>query len=474
MKILKYVYLLLVFFASWQNVVAVEIKKKTEKLSVVVFGLGGRSQYLLIECLKLSRDIQIIAVCDDNGTGSLDFFINKLEKEKNPLIDAYKKIFVYTDFYADNEEGLRELFKKHKDVDIIFITSANYNHFRHINAIQEMSSCKKIYIEKPLFRSLEELSQFHLDDQKDIYVGLTLRYSTMAKIVVEKLQEYRQRLGALNKVKSWEHVRFCQALTSFMMSWRRYASLSGGLLLEKSIHDLDLALFFIQSLNIDPQNIIISTETAHNFYKKSQKQTIIIEILSNQELKKTLVGRERSPFQRVIDFNMDNHGAIDWVSTVDAVFQEFPGDDNFDNSDIIPDYHKLSATIQGVVGAPIDFELEVKIGGFKPTTQRGMRFEFEYGVVEIDVMKSSMVIILDNDIRCEFNLHTNNSDHADGDVYIAHTILNTFPEGQYTALFNDPIVQLSTFMGLISEYQAVNKTNKFIQIKKTKNDWVFA
>ena len=71
-----------------------------------------------------------------------------------------------------------------------------------------------------------------------------------------------------------------------MMNWRRYISLSGGFLFDKSIHDLDLALFFLQSLNINPEVINIKTETAHNLFKKSKKQTIIDQILNNQELNK--------------------------------------------------------------------------------------------------------------------------------------------------------------------------------------------
>ena len=49
---------------------------------------------------------------------------------------------------------------------------------------------------------------------------------------------YKEQLGTLKKVQSWDLLNFSHALTIIMMNWRRYRSLSGGLLIEKSIHDL--------------------------------------------------------------------------------------------------------------------------------------------------------------------------------------------------------------------------------------------
>lgn len=460
--------LLLSLMSACGSIFSVE---QPSEFKIAILGLGGRGQYVLLECLKLNKNIHVMAVADNDAIDSLSFFLNKLQQRKNVLLDAYKNSFKDVALYPDTKEGLKQLFENHKDINMVFITSANYHHLRHLNDAIAYSSCKNIYMEKPIFKDLEEYNSFTLPDKDaHILIGLTLRYSTMTKIVVQKLQEYKNQLGALKQVRAWERLRFCQGLTSFMMSWRRYISLSGGLLLEKSIHDLDLALFFIHSLGVDLQEIVVTTESAHNCFKQSQKDKMLQEILYNDELKPTLIGRELAQFQRIVPFSFDQKKNIDWPTTMDAIFKGLPDNDNFDNVDIISDYHKLNATLKMSSGSPIDFELEVDLGGFKPKTERGMKFIFEHGDITIDVMKSDMKISLDGAIY-EFDLQTNNSDHADGDEYIAQSILGTLLKEQYIATLNDPIVQLATMMGLISEQQSLLKDNKEIVLRKIGNHW---
>lgn len=453
-----------------ENIFSLESNRTPFKIAIL--GLGGRSQYVLLECLKFNKNINIVAVGDDHATDSLNFFSNKLMQTQNVLLESYKNIFKNTVFYPDSAIGLKELFDNHKNLDIIFITSANYHHFRHLNVASNFSSCKKIYMEKPIFKDLRELRNFAPPNKDlDILVGLTLRYSSMAKIVVEKIREYKNKLGNLNQLQAWERVRFCQGLTSFLMSWRRHVSLSGGLLLEKSIHDLDLALFFIQALGFDLQEISVKTESSHAFFKKSQKKKMLHEILHNEILKKTLIGRELSPFQRLISFSFDQSGNINWSDTIDNIFKDFPDDDNFDNSDIIPDNHKLIATLKSSNNQTINFELEVVLAGFRPRTERGMQLKFEHGEVTIDVMQSTLNIKFDNAVL-KFDLKTNNSDHADGDAYIAQAILGTLTSEQHKATFDDPTVQLATVLGLVSEEQALLKDNNPKILTKLRNHWV--
>jgi len=440
--------------------------------NIAILGLGGRSQYVLLECLQFNKNIRVVAIADDYAHDSLNFFLNKLQQRHDPLLQAYSDSYKHAAIYPDTQEGLQKLFATHTDLDMVFITSANYHHSRHLGATLTYSSCKNIYMEKPLFKDLQEFTKYKLAGQeKDILIGLTLRYSSMAGIVVQNMQAYKTQLGRLQRVRAWERVKFCQGLTAFMMSWRRYISLSGGLLLEKSIHDLDLALFFISSLGIDPQEINVTTTSSHAFFNQSHKKNILHEMLHNDVLKKTLIGREFSPFQRFISFSFDQAGNIDWPLTLDAIFRGFPDDDTFDHADIIPDYHKLSALLMMPDGNSVDFELEVDLGGLRVQTERGMKFEFEGGHVTIDVMESMMKIILDENKVYQFDLKTNQSDHADGDAYIAQAILGILPQGQYNATFCDPIVQLATIMSLVSEQQSLSKKSTSTRLRKLGNQW---
>jgi predicted dehydrogenase len=439
---------------------------------IAIVGLGERSNHLLWECLQISKNVQVVAICDDRATDSINFFANKLSKRNDTVLDAYRKCVHGAALYPDTQEGIQQFFANHQDVDWVFLTSPNYKHFRHLNTALETSACRNLYLEKPLFKDLNEFNSFDpKNNDANILIGLTLRYATMTKIVAQKLQEYKDQLGELQRVNAWERVRFCQGLTSFLMSWRKYISLSGGMLLEKSIHDLDLAFFFIQSLGIDLQEIHVSTESAHRYFKQSQKERILQELLHNDALKPTLVGRELAQFQPVVSFSFDHTGAIDWAAVLDDIFKNIPNDEAIESSDIISDYHKLSAVFKTADNKSINFELEVDLGGFRPETQRGMKFVFEHGEVIIDVMESVMHITVPGNIIHTFDLQTNNSDHADGDEYIAQALLGVLAKGQNVATFNDPVVQLASVMGVVSERQSLLKDGKDTVVKKMGNRW---
>jgi len=443
-----------------------------EPLKIAVLGFGSRANDVLLDCVKISDNIRVVAICDDYFNQSLDFFLNVLEAKKDPCITIYKKIFDGVHVYADNDNGLVELLKRHPDVDRIFITSPNFNHLRDLNAVVNHSACKKVYMEKPIFKSLDDLASFNMpDNDMQILIGLTLRYSSMAKIVAMNLQKFKKELGNLKKVKAHEAIRFNQGVGPFMMSWRRFISLSGGFLLEKCIHDLDLALFFIDAFGIDPCEIDITSHAEHKIFKQSNKQNIINEVERNIPLQNALATLSLWHFKPGIPLHRDEHNNIIWSYTIDAIFKNLPEDDNFDSSDIIPDYHVLNAVLKHKQGASIDFELKAECKEFALNTTRTQHFIFDHGFVTIDVMKSIMTIQLDTGKTYEFDLKTENSDHADGDKYIAKTILGMTDNENYIATIDDSIVRLASLMGLVSEYQVLHKQTNASRLVRHNNQW---
>lgn len=441
---------------------------------IAILGLGGRSQYLLLECMKRNQNIRVVAVCDDYGNDSFGWFASSLKRNAGPMFAAaYQRVFERARLYPDTNEGLKQLFQDNPQLDSVFITSSNDKHFRHINAALAHSSCKNLYMEKPLFRTLEEFQQFKIpNDDVTISIGLTLRYANMTKIVVDSLKKHRAQLGELQKIKSWERLSFGHALTIIMMNWRRYISMSGGLLLEKSIHDLDLALFFMRALDVDLQEIVIDTQVAHRLFKKSQKKNLLKSIAADDRLRDAIAGWNGVAFQRAIRFVPDKKGYLDVEGTLNKVFEDFPDNDNFKNSDIIPDYHKLMATCVTAAGKSVAFELEVDLGGIRLESERGIQFEFEHGKAVVDIIGSTMRISGKDGILSTIDLQTNNSMHAGGDAYIAELILGILPESHYRATFNDEVVQLATIMGLVSEQQAVGKRAQGMRMQKKNNRWL--
>ncbi len=421
------------------------------------------------------KKIRVVAVCDNCAQESLKFFADQLGKDRHPLSTQYRNMMTNAILYQDNEEGLTQLFQQHAYLDRIFITSSNDRHFTHLSSALKRSSCKNIFIEKPLFRSLDEFVQCKPDtSQTTVQVGLTLRYANLTRLAVEKLQEYKPQLGQLLKVRGWEHVNFPHGWSIIMMNWRRYHSLSGGLMLEKSVHDLDLSLFFMQAVGFTPTSLRITTDSSHDFYKRARKNEILARILQDEPLRKQLESWDEGSWQRVIPFSYNSSGAINWTATVDAFFQEFPADDQLTQSDIIPDRHKIMAKMQNADGNEVDFELEVKLNEFSRITERGTHLTFANGNAVIDVEQGKMEIQTSDGVVHSFDFSVNDRPHAGGDVYVAHTILGTLPEGQYKALFIDPTVQLSTLMGLVSEKQAMGHTEDAIQLVQVGGQWIIA
>lgn len=447
----------------------------SETLECAVFGLGGRVQILLMECIKLKeqtgKTLHIAAVCDNHGKESYDFFIkNKLPPE---FLDEYTRLFQGTTFYPDSEEGIKALLSHHTHLDRIFITSSNDRHLTHFQEVLNHSDCKSIFIEKPLFRTIEEFSKFnHPLSNRNIQVGLTLRSAKITQLVAEHFKMYKSELGRLQKVNAWEHVNFGHGLSIIMMNWRRYISLSGGLLLDKSIHDLDLACFFMEAAGVDPQSISISTEVRHDFYKKSNKEWITQKLLKDNDVRKNVERWDKVPWQRLIPFSYHSEGVINWRATMDNFFSEFPENDDFMGSDIIPDTHNIASKIETSTGEIVDFCLEVKLNGFSAQTERGSLFTFENGTVEIDLEDSKMRLQIKDRAPLEINLKTRNTRHAGGDTFVAHGILGTLPSDKLSAQFLDPSVQLSSIIGLVSEYQALKDIKKPIEIKKVNDQWV--
>ena len=418
--------------------------QEPKPLSIVIMGYGGRAQWLLMKCLAEQSNIVVAAICDDNAQECLNHMFRECDGYYADLKKIYNSAMSQVELYPDSPEGLSTMLNQHGDVDMIWITSRNDRHLDHLTYALQLSPHSKIFMEKPLFRTLEELRAFDwsLTNDRDIVIGLTLRYSSMAKIVTQQLQTYKEDLGPLQKVKAWERLSFPHALGSFVMTNRRYRSLWGGLLLEKSIHDIDLALFFVSSLGLYPSRIILDTVIQNQFFTQS-----------NQE--------------KVLQFCGDKEHKI----RVKEVLSNYPATGKF-YEDFIPDYHMLSARFFSEGCNPIQFEVETDMSSYRSVMERGTLLTFEQGQVLVDVMASCMTINL-NDGKCfTYDLNTLYGGHADGDMYVVQAILNkTTSNNHFQATITDPVVQLANIIALVSEKQAIYKQGTQ-EISYKNNSWV--
>jgi len=122
---------------------AVSAYEANRAVRIAILGGGGRSQHLLLECLKINKDIKVVAICDENGLAAHNFFCEKLKAQHQiSTCTALQACFKDTAVYPDTEDGLQQFCRNHSGVDWIFITSSNYRHQAHLTSVLEYSPVK--------------------------------------------------------------------------------------------------------------------------------------------------------------------------------------------------------------------------------------------------------------------------------------------------------------------------------------------
>ncbi|WP_150525868.1 Gfo/Idh/MocA family protein [Roseibium sediminis] len=146
--------------------------------------------------------------------------------------------------YADRElkgyETLEGMLKSEK-LDLLMIGSPNHMHIEHLKTGLQ-SDVQHIFAEKPIVISEAETFELlellkHHGGAKRVLVGLVLRYSPLYVALRNSLDS--GQIGKVVSIEAAEHIGPYHG-SFFMRDWRRYSKYSGGFMLEKCFHDLDL------------------------------------------------------------------------------------------------------------------------------------------------------------------------------------------------------------------------------------------
>ena len=131
-------------------------------------------------------------------------------------------------------------------LDLVMIGSPNGFHYDQLCVV--LSAGVRAFCEKPVviseeqtFRLLDTLYECGTDQ---VIVGLVLRYAPMYVDLLRLVND--GVLGDIVSVEASEHIEPAHGAL-FFRDWRRKASLSGGVLLEKCCHDLDLYAALLKS-----------------------------------------------------------------------------------------------------------------------------------------------------------------------------------------------------------------------------------
>jgi predicted dehydrogenase len=124
-------------------------------------------------------------------------------------------------------------------LDLLMVGSPNHMHLDHIRA--GLDAGVRVFSEKPVVTSeaetyaLLDLLRAHGPDS--VIIGLVLRYAPLYRDLVAARDA--GTLGAITSIEASEHIAPYHG-AFFMRDWRRYTRYTGGFMLEKCCHDIDL------------------------------------------------------------------------------------------------------------------------------------------------------------------------------------------------------------------------------------------
>ncbi|OGV58381.1 MAG: hypothetical protein A2X49_10465 [Lentisphaerae bacterium GWF2_52_8] len=195
-----------------------------KKYKVAIIGNGGRS-VSYGKAYSKCADVEVVALADSNPK-------NTRTMAKMSNLSGFAS---YCDW--------RELYDKHPDLDAVVIVTPNSLH-REM-AIPFIERGIPLALEKPITTTMQDSEAILRAAKKHrcrMLIGFVLRSAPFYKKVRELLD-----LGAIGNVLNIQ----ADELGSYGVSsiicrspWRRYQATSGGSLMEKSSHDMDLLNWF--------------------------------------------------------------------------------------------------------------------------------------------------------------------------------------------------------------------------------------
>ena len=188
-------------------------------MKVGICGLGLRMAYLVKVFAEYTQALNVVAYADPSPVG-----LPYLRENRIAPGTAY-----------DSLSRMLEC----ESLDLLMIGSPNHLHLDHIRA--GVRHGVSIFCEKPVVttedQTYELLRELQRHRSTEVMVGLVLRYSPLYRDLVRVIDD--GVLGSISSIEACEHIAPGHG-AFFMRDWRRRSEYSGGFLLEKCCHDLDL------------------------------------------------------------------------------------------------------------------------------------------------------------------------------------------------------------------------------------------
>jgi len=187
-------------------------------MRIIIVGLGLRAGNILGTMQAGMSELQLVGFVDPKPCG-----LSLLDGDTSQL-QQFESLEVMLD---------------ECQADLLWVASPNHLHLGHIRLGLEAGL--KVFSEKPIVTTVAESFELarllHQYGESRLMVGLVLRYS-------QHMQYLRRAidgglLGRITSIEASEHIAPYHG-SFFMRDWRRLKQYSGGFMLEKCCHDLDL------------------------------------------------------------------------------------------------------------------------------------------------------------------------------------------------------------------------------------------
>ena len=200
-----------------------------KKFKIAIIGCGARSVPYAMT-LANHEEVELVACADPD--------INHLRTMLSFTSVKEEDIRIYSDW--------KDLCDNEKELVGAVIATPNYLH--HQPAAEIMKRGIPLALEKPLTNSMKD-SEFLLDVVREhrpqLLIGFVLRSTPFYRKIREVLDS--GRIGSVISIQADELVTPGVSSVISRSPWRRHAALSGGTMMEKCSHDMDLINWFSSS-----------------------------------------------------------------------------------------------------------------------------------------------------------------------------------------------------------------------------------
>lgn len=195
------------------------------KVGIIGFGNRGYSFALPLVGSYFRSKAELTAIYDSNP--------NKVQIAREWLESDSPQTLV--------SDELTEFLKL--DMDLVMICTPQSEHAH--NACIVLAAGKNVFLEKPMARNIEECDQI-LDAEKasgkELFMGFNLRHHVVCTKIKEMISN-----GIVGRPQNIICTDFYSGGYSYFRRWHRMHANSGGLVVEKGCHSLDLINWYIDS-----------------------------------------------------------------------------------------------------------------------------------------------------------------------------------------------------------------------------------